>query len=161
VNFVDLTGARDDASQAQPARNLTDIGLALGSARQAAIDARKVPLVLFDHIDPLIVRFGPAQVSKFLHDTAIRVRTIGGFECYLLTRKICSEAAYASLVSLSDAALRFTPSEPNGAGGALLELIKYRGVRTREVSIPLTLNDDLRYGFSKPKNGERDAIRLE
>ena len=143
VNFVDLTGGRDSSpTQTQPVRNLTDIGLALSTARQAIIETKKIPLLLFTHLDPLIVRFGPGQVFKFLHDTAVRVRSIGSFECYLLTRKICSEPSYASLVSLSDAALRFTPSGPRGA---LVELVKYRGVRAKNVRIPLHLNDVMRY----------------
>lgn len=148
VNFVDLTGTRDpSATQAQPVRSLTDIGLALSTARQSAIETKKVPLLLFDHLDPLIVRFGVGQVSKFLHDTAVRVRNQGGFECYLLTRKICSESAYTSLVSLSDAALRFLPSETDRAEGAMVELVKYRGVRAKQVRIPLIRND-MRYGLS-------------
>lgn len=143
MNFVDLTGGRDSSpTQTQPVRNLTDIGLALSTARQAIIETKKIPLLLFTHLDPLIVRFGPGQVFKFLHDTAVRVRSIGSFECYLLTRKICSEPSYASLVSLSDAALRFTPSGPRGA---LVELVKYRGVRAKNVRIPLHLNDVMRY----------------
>jgi len=146
AKFVDLTGARDSsATQEQPVRNLTDVGLALSAARQAIIQMNKVPLVVFTHLDPLIVRFGSGQVSKFLHDTAVRVRSLGGFECYLITRSICSEPAYASLVSLSDATLRFTPSTVNGSGGALVELVKYRGVRTKNVRIPLNLNDIMRY----------------
>ena len=148
VNFVDLTGARDSSTpQAQPVRNLTDIGLALSTARQSAIETKKVPLVLFDHLDPLIVRFGVGQVSKFLHDTAVRVRSLGGFECYLLTRKICSDSAYASLVSLSDAALRFVSSRTDRAEGALIELVKYRGVRPKQLRIPL-MQEDMRYGLS-------------
>jgi len=145
VNFVDLTGARDlSITQTPPVRNLTDVGLALSAARQEIIEMKKVPLVFFTHLDPLIVRFGPGQVSKFLHDTAVRVRSIGGFECYLITRRICSEPAYASLVSLSDAALRFTPSTLNGSE-AMVELVKYRGVRTKNVRIPLNLNDVMNY----------------
>jgi len=146
--FVDLTGTKEsNATLAQPVRTLTDVGLALTTARQVAIEAKKVPLVLFHHLDPLIVRFGVGQVSKFLHDTAVKVRSIGSFECYLLTRKICSESAYASLVSLSDATLRFSHSETNGAGTANVELVKYRGVRCKQVRIPLVLDDNMRYAL--------------
>lgn len=148
VYFVDLTGTKEsNATLTQPVRTLTDVGLALTTARQAAIAARKVPLILFHHLDPLIVRFGVGQVSKFLHDTAVRVRSIGSFECYLLTRKICSEAAYASLVSLSDATLRFSPSETLGVGSATVELVKCRGGRIKQARLPLVLDDNLRYSL--------------
>jgi len=143
--FVDLTGTKgSDTALAQPVRTLTDIGLALTTARQAAIDTKRIPLVLFHHLDPLMVRFGVGQVSKFLHETAVKVRNIGSIECYLLTRMICSEHAYASLVSLSDATLRFLPSKTNGTD-AEVELVKYRGVRSRQIRIPLQLDDNLRY----------------
>jgi len=141
--FVDLTGTRG-SDAAQPVRTLTDIGLALTTARQAVIETKKIPLVLFHHLDPLMVRFGVGQVSKFLHETAVKVRNIGSFECYLLTRMICSEHAYASLVSLSDATLRFQRSKPNGSD-AEVELVKCRGVRSKEFRIPLQLDDNLRY----------------
>ena len=146
VYFVDLSGAKDSyATLAQPARNLTDVGLALSTARQAVFEMKKVPLVFFHNLDPLIVRFGVGQVSKFLHETGVRVRSLGTFECYLLTRKICSESAFASFVSVSDGALRFMPADVNGVAGAVLEMVKYRGVRTKQVRIPLSLDDSLRY----------------
>ena len=145
IYFVDLTGSRSsDAVLSQPVRTLTDIGLALTTARQAAMETKNIPLVLFHHLDPLMVRFGVGQVSKFLHETAVKVRSLGGFECYLLTRMICSEHAYASLVSLSDATLRFLPSKTNGTD-AEVELVKCRGVRSKRRRIPLELDDNLRY----------------
>ena len=145
VQFVDLTGTRGtDAAFGQPVRTLTDMGLALSTARQTAMNAKKIPLVFFHHLDPLIVRFGVGQVSKFLHETAVKVRSIGSFECYLLTRMICSEHAYASFVSLSDSTLRFVPTKTNGATAAV-ELVKYRGVRTKQFKLPLQLDDDSRY----------------
>ena len=149
ADFIDLTGAREDTINQPQVRNLTDIGLALSAARQKIIDSKRVPLLLFTNLDPLIVRFGGGQVSKFLHDTAIRVRTIGSFECYVISRKICSEPVYVSLVSLSDAALRFTPSTPNGLSKAILDLVKCRGVRAANARLMLKANNNLRYEWAE------------
>jgi uncharacterized protein YndB with AHSA1/START domain len=147
--FVGLTGIQDTYSNlSQDPSTLTAISLAISSSRKIAIDEGKVPFLVFHHLDPLIVKFGDTQVAKFLHEVAVRARETGAVECYVVTRGLCSDPAFASLVSAADAALYFQPNDSKEGLGALVKLVKARGVGYDRPTISLSVTDRMSYALA-------------